>query len=99
MAFQLMNDPETIATLEESSDLKYLTVDDYESMKREIEKKHDELKINTETIATLEESSDLKYLTVDDYESMKREIEKKHDELNGMGQVLWDLCLAGEDQL
>jgi len=39
MAFQLMNDPETIATLEESSDLKFLTIDKYESMKKEIETK------------------------------------------------------------
>eukprot|EP00578_Thalassiosira_sp_NH16_P013457 CAMPEP_0181108100 /NCGR_PEP_ID=MMETSP1071-20121207/17448_1 /TAXON_ID=35127 /ORGANISM="Thalassiosira sp., Strain NH16" /LENGTH=75 /DNA_ID=CAMNT_0023191677 /DNA_START=20 /DNA_END=244 /DNA_ORIENTATION=- len=47
MAFQLMNDPETIATLEESTDLKFLTVDNYESMKREIEKKQVELKTPT----------------------------------------------------
>jgi len=67
-AFQLMNDPETIATLEESSNLKFLTVDDYESMKREIEKKHDELKINTELLEkrTKEEEEKSKGKEADD---------------------------------
>ncbi|KAL7534017.1 hypothetical protein ACHAWF_004695 [Thalassiosira exigua] len=36
-AFQLLNDPETIANLEESSDLKFMTVADYERKKKEIE--------------------------------------------------------------
>lgn len=36
-AFQLVNDPETLATLEESSDLKFMTTSEYESMRKEID--------------------------------------------------------------
>jgi len=36
-AFQLLNDPETITTLEESSDLKFIMITDYESKRKEID--------------------------------------------------------------
>ena len=36
-AFQMLNDPETIATIEESSDLKFMTMTEYESKTKEIE--------------------------------------------------------------
>mmetsp|Transcript_41674 Transcript_41674/g.71333 ORF Transcript_41674/g.71333 Transcript_41674/m.71333 type:complete len:250 (+) Transcript_41674:19-768(+) len=35
--FQLLNDPETIANLEEASEFKFMTYTDYENMQREIE--------------------------------------------------------------
>jgi hypothetical protein len=35
-AFRLLNDPETIATIEESSDLKFMLVEEYESQRKEI---------------------------------------------------------------
>mmetsp|Transcript_27627 Transcript_27627/g.66551 ORF Transcript_27627/g.66551 Transcript_27627/m.66551 type:complete len:240 (-) Transcript_27627:423-1142(-) len=55
MAFQLMNDPETIATLEESSDLKFLTFDKYESMKKEIETKDNDFVEHLEKLTKKEE--------------------------------------------
>mmetsp|Transcript_48519 Transcript_48519/g.103243 ORF Transcript_48519/g.103243 Transcript_48519/m.103243 type:complete len:248 (+) Transcript_48519:205-948(+) len=36
-AFQLLNDPETIANIEESSELKFMTITEYESKKKEID--------------------------------------------------------------
>ena len=36
-AFSLLNDPETIANLEESSDLKFMTIHEYDSKKKEID--------------------------------------------------------------
>merc|ERR1712238_84034 len=36
-AFQMLNDPETIANLEESSDLKFMTQGDYDSKRKEID--------------------------------------------------------------
>ena len=35
--FQLLNDPETFATLEESSDLKFMLVEDYQSQRKELD--------------------------------------------------------------
>lgn len=49
-AFQLLNDPETIANIEESSDLKFMTISDYESKKKEIESVEDKLKGHHEVL-------------------------------------------------
>ena len=43
-AFQMLNDPETISNLEESSDMKFLTQMEYESKKKEIDSVAEKLK-------------------------------------------------------
>ena len=50
-AFQLLNDPETIATIEESSDLKFMTYSDWESKTKEIESVTEKLKGHEEVLA------------------------------------------------
>jgi len=49
-AFQLLNEPETIANIEESSDLKFMTVSEYESKKKEIEGVQDKLRGHQEVL-------------------------------------------------
>ena len=50
-AFQLLNDPETIANIEESSDLKFMTYADWESKTKEIESVTEKLKGHEEVLA------------------------------------------------
>ena len=69
-AFQLMNDPETIQTLEESSDLKFMTTSDYNSKKKEIDGVPDKLKNNEEILTKRS----------DELENKKKEIESIKDE-------------------
>mmetsp|Transcript_17013 Transcript_17013/g.27641 ORF Transcript_17013/g.27641 Transcript_17013/m.27641 type:complete len:236 (+) Transcript_17013:108-815(+) len=49
-AFQLLNDPETIANIEESSDLKFMTLTDYESKRKEIDSVADKIASNSEIL-------------------------------------------------
>lgn len=49
-AFELLNDPETIANIEESSDLKFMSFDDYESKRQEIVGVEDKLRSQKELL-------------------------------------------------
>jgi len=49
-AFQLLNDPETIANLEESSEMKFMTLQEYESKKKEIDGVQEKIKSSQETL-------------------------------------------------
>eukprot|EP01083_Nonionella_stella_P057993 152013_1 len=49
-AFQLLNDPETIATLEESSDMKFLNLSEYEAKVNEIDSAAEKLKKHAEVL-------------------------------------------------
>lgn len=51
-AFTLLNDPETIANIEESSDLKFMTIEDYESKRKEIDAVTDKLKEHEKVLTT-----------------------------------------------
>jgi len=46
-AFELMTDPETVKTIEESIDVKFVPVDVYKSMDEEIKRNQDKIKDNT----------------------------------------------------
>eukprot|EP00571_Detonula_confervacea_P015971 CAMPEP_0172307472 /NCGR_PEP_ID=MMETSP1058-20130122/8320_1 /TAXON_ID=83371 /ORGANISM="Detonula confervacea, Strain CCMP 353" /LENGTH=240 /DNA_ID=CAMNT_0013019645 /DNA_START=84 /DNA_END=806 /DNA_ORIENTATION=+ len=50
-AFQLLNDPETIANIEESSDLKFMTINEFESKRKEIDSVAEKLKGHEEVLA------------------------------------------------
>lgn len=49
-AFTLLNDPETIQTLEESSDMHFMTIAEYESKRKEIDSVADKLKSHEEVL-------------------------------------------------
>lgn len=49
-AFQLLNDPETITNIEESSDLKFMTINEYESKRKEIDGVTEKLKGHEEVL-------------------------------------------------
>mmetsp|Transcript_1157 Transcript_1157/g.2492 ORF Transcript_1157/g.2492 Transcript_1157/m.2492 type:complete len:239 (+) Transcript_1157:278-994(+) len=49
-AFQLMNDPETIASLEEDSEMKFVTLQEYESKMKEIDGVQEKIKNSQETL-------------------------------------------------
>ncbi|KAL7524351.1 hypothetical protein ACHAXR_000539, partial [Thalassiosira sp. AJA248-18] len=90
-AFQMLNDPETIATLEESSDMKFLTVDDFEAKRREIDAIPEKLKKNDEVLDKKTEEVAAKKAELD---AMKPEYEKMlHNPLLGLdkycGTCIW----------
>mmetsp|Transcript_31435 Transcript_31435/g.58101 ORF Transcript_31435/g.58101 Transcript_31435/m.58101 type:complete len:244 (-) Transcript_31435:444-1175(-) len=49
-AFQLLNDPETISNIEESSDLKFMTLTDYEYKRKEIDSVTDKIASKEEAL-------------------------------------------------
>lgn len=49
-AFQLLNDPETVANLEEASDLKFMTIADYEAKRKEIDSVTEKISKNKEVL-------------------------------------------------
>lgn len=75
-AFQLLNDPETIANLEESSELKFMTVADHEG-------KHKEIDSASEKIASSNEAVEKR---TKEGEEMKKEVDSiqaEYDSLRG----------------
>jgi len=50
-AFQLLNDPETLKNIEESSDLKFMTMNDYTTKMKEIESVSEKIKGHEEVLA------------------------------------------------
>ena len=71
-AFTLLNDPETIANIEESSDLKFMTMADYEAKKKEIDSVTEKMKGHGEVLAK----------RVAEGESKKKEVEGIREEYN-----------------
>ena len=73
-AFQLLNDPETIQTLEESSDLKFMTMNEYESKRKEIDGVSEKVKNSEDVLIKRTEELEKKRKEIDD-------IKEEHDRL------------------
>lgn len=69
-AFQLLNEPETIANIEESSDLKFMTITEYESKRKEIDSVAEKLAQNEEVLRK----------RTDEAEANKKEVEGVREE-------------------
>jgi len=72
-AFQLLNDPETIANVEESSDLKFMTIIEYESKRKELDSVVEKKAGNEEILKKRTEEAEVKKKEV---EGMREEYEK-----------------------
>lgn len=76
-AFQLLSDPETIANIEESSDLKFMTVAEYEAKKKEIDTVAEKLKTNEEVLEKRTKEAEEKEKEIqgirEEYEKLKND--------------------------